>query len=195
MIDTYRAFEDLAAHMQEGQDYRIVTKKRNSPYLIAGIHGGRIEPFTSNIAESIAGEEYDVYLFEGIREKDNAQLHITSAYFNEPQALDMVRVAEIVIAIHGKHDTEDEFVMVGGLCEKLVQQIQEQLRAVDITIKPFDERMHPESFENICNRGMSGGGVELEISRKLRDALQEDEGLYRLFINAIRRAIAGYYNN
>lgn len=195
MIDRFAKFEDLTGYMQEGKDFRIVMKKRSSPYLIAAIHGGGIEPFTSNIAEAIAGEEYSLYLFEGIGEKGGSQLHITSSYFDEPQALEMVHSADIVITIHGQQDTEHEFVMVGGLCAGLVSKILEHLREVDIATRLFEQRMHPDDPDNICNRGLSGEGVEIEISRKLREALQDDEGLYRLFIQAIRKAIAAHYIN
>lgn len=189
MIDTFATFEDLSKHMTEGKDYRIVTKNTDSRYLIAAIHGGNIEPFTSDIASSIAGEEYDLYLFEGMREKGNEQLHIGSRYFDEPQLKDMIRNADVVVSIHGQANEDKEFVSIGGLSGGLVKKIIDHLQAIDITVREFEARMEPESPENICNRGMSGGGVELEISGKLRNTLQEDEGMHRLFVNAIRHAM------
>ena len=192
MIDVYSKFDDLSAHMTEGKDYRIVTEKRNSPYVIMAMHGGSIEPFTSEIATAIAGEEYALYVFEGIRERRNLELHIASEYFDEPQAKDMVRVADVVVSIHGQHDTENESVMVGGLNKGLAEKIRARLTEVDMPIRPFDARFVPDSPQNICNQGMSGGGVEIVISRKLRDSLRDDTGLYRLFINAIRHAIAAH---
>lgn len=192
MIDTYSKFDDLAAHAVEGKDYRITTKKKGDPYVIMAIHGGLIEPFTSDMAIAIAGEEYGLYLFEGIREQRNAELHIASGYFDEPQAKDMVRTADVVISIHGYRDKENEWVMVGGLHEGLVEMIRTHLSEIDLPPQPFDGRSAPESPQNICNQGMSGGGVEIAISKKLRDSLRDDPGLYRLFINAIRHAIAAY---
>jgi phage replication-related protein YjqB (UPF0714/DUF867 family) len=189
MIDTFRTFEELRAQMSEGSDYQVTTKNTGSPYLIMAIHGGEIEPFTSDIAKAIAGEEYSLYAFEGVDKEKSPSLHIGSRYFDEPQAMDMVRSAEIVISIHGQRDKESEFVMVGGLCEELVKKITEHLQAIDIPIQPFERDFYPRNADNICNKGMSGRGVELEISRKLRDALREDGGMYRLFINAIRHAI------
>lgn len=189
MIDTFATYENLSAHMEEGRDYRIVTKKTNSPYLIIAIHGGSIEPYTSSIASSIAGGDHNLYLFEGVKEKGNAQLHIGSRYFDEPQAKDMVRNADVIISIHGQKNEEEEFVMVGGLDEQLANKISDHLRAINVDVRPFESSRHPESPENICNKGMSGGGIEMEISKKLRNALREDEGLHRLFVNAIRHAI------
>lgn len=192
MIDVYLKFDDLAAHMVEGKDYRVVVKKRNSPYLIMAIHGGSIEPFTSDIAMAIAGEEYGLYLFEGTRERGNLELHIASEYFDELQAKEMLRVADVAISIHGHHDTENEFVMVGGICDGLAEKMRARLSEIDIAVRPFDGRLAPKSPQNVCNKGISGGGVELVVSRKLRDALREDAGLCRLFVNAIRHAIAAY---
>lgn len=192
MIDVYATFDALAARAIEGTDYRITTKKTNAPYLIMAIHGGRIESFTSDIATSIAGEEYSLYMFEGIKEKENGELHITNEYFDEPRAKDMIRSADVVVAIHGHRDTESEFAMVGGLCEELAEMIRTRLSEVDVSIRQFESRLHPESIRNICNQGMSGGGVEIMVSGKLRDSLREDAGLCRLFINAVRHAIAAY---
>lgn len=192
MIDTFRTFEDLSTHMGDGKDYRIIIKNTNSPYLIIAIHGGNIEPFTSVIASLIAGEDHSLYLFEGIRESGNAQLHIGSRYFDEPRSKDMLRNADVVISIHGQRDQEEEFVMIGGLSEELVKRVIDHLQAIDIATRPFEGHLDPENSENICNKGMSGGGVELGISRKLRNALQEDEGMCRLFVNAIRHAIDTY---
>ncbi len=193
MIDTYATFEDLAMHTVEGQDYRIVTKKTNSPFLSIAIHGGSIEPLTSEIASSIAGDEHNLYLFEGLRTQRNEELHIGSEYFDEPRMKDMERDAEVIISIHGYHSVGGEFVMVGGLCTELVEKIITHLQEVDIEIRQMDALLHTESSQNICNKGMSGGGVDIEISEKLRVALQEDAGLYRLFTNAIRHAIEAYH--
>ena len=195
MIDVYSKFDDLSARMVEGKDYRIVAQKRNSPYLIMAIHGGLIEPFTSDIATALAGEEYDLYVFEGMRKERNGELHIASEYFDEPQAKDMIRVAETVVCIHGHHDAEHEFVMIGGLDERLAEKMRTHLSEIDIVTRAFDGRLVPESRNNICNQGMSGGGIEIMISRKLRDALREDAGLYRLFINAMKHAIAAHKND
>jgi GNAT superfamily N-acetyltransferase len=42
---------------------------------------------------------------------------------------------------------------------------------------------------NICNRGKSRQGVQLEVSRKVRDLLRSDQGQLRVFSDAVRRAI------
>ncbi|AKM78462.1 MAG: hypothetical protein UX49_C0009G0031 [Candidatus Wolfebacteria bacterium GW2011_GWC2_46_275] len=183
-------FANLAAHMQEGVDFRITAQKKNESILIMAIHGGNIEPFTTEIATAIAGNEYGLYLFEGVRAHNNKELHIGSMYFDEPRAQDMALGAETIVSVHGHRNTEHEFVMIGGLNRGLAERIARNIGDIDIEVRPFEEIFHPGDARNICNRGLLGGGVEIEISRKLRDALREDAGLYRLFTNAIRRAIA-----
>jgi phage replication-related protein YjqB (UPF0714/DUF867 family) len=47
-------------------------------------HGGKIEPGTSEIAAAIAGDDYSLYRFQGLRDRPREELHITSAKFDEP---------------------------------------------------------------------------------------------------------------
>jgi len=42
---------------------------------------------------------------------------------------------------------------------------------------------------NICNRGRSRQGVQLEISRKVRDLLRKDKDRLLVFVEAVRKAI------
>ena len=56
MADVYANFRELQEHEQEGRDYLIKTSRNWQPVLIAAPHGGNIEPFTSVIAQWIAGQ-------------------------------------------------------------------------------------------------------------------------------------------
>jgi phage replication-related protein YjqB (UPF0714/DUF867 family) len=47
-------------------------------------HGGGIEPGTSELATAIAGDDFSLYLFEGLKSAGNGELHITSTNFDEP---------------------------------------------------------------------------------------------------------------
>lgn len=42
---------------------------------------------------------------------------------------------------------------------------------------------------NICNRGRSGAGAQLEITRGVRDALKADKACLDAFAGAVQRAI------
>ena len=189
MVKAYRSFGELSGQEIEGQDYRIRTCLRNSPFLVMAPHGGKIEPGTTEIAEAIAGDDFSLYDFEGIKPDGNGALHIESHLFDEPRALEAVRGAKIVLTVHGQAGRVDEFVMVGGLNTGLKSEIERELnRSGFRTVEP-PERLKAISGGNICNRRHSGKGVQLEVSRGLRDLLRADKGHLREFAEAIRRAI------
>lgn len=191
MIDAFMTFRDLAEHMQEGVDFRIRTQRVDSPILIMAIHGGNIEPMASELATSIAGSEFDLYLFEGLRDAENELLHIDENYFDEPQAQEMVSRTGIVVSVRGHQDAEHEFVMIGGMHKEMISEMAKRLTNIGIEVYAYDR---PDDTRNVCNRGLLGKGIELIVSKKLRDALQDDAGLHRLLIQTIRRAIAITYN-
>jgi phage replication-related protein YjqB (UPF0714/DUF867 family) len=65
--DRYKNYEELCQHEQEGVDYRTCNQPRPAAVAIIAPHGGKIEPGTSEIAKAIAGSDYNLYLFEGIK--------------------------------------------------------------------------------------------------------------------------------
>ncbi len=174
---SYNNFESLKANEIEGTDYRINLKKRDPDILIMAPHGGDIEPTTSKIADLISGEDYSLYTFEGLKasEEENNKLHIESHLFDEQQAIGIVKKAKIVVTIQRQEDQNEEFVMVGGLHRDLMSKIQVELNAMCFITKPPTQKYLGNNPLNICNRGTLKQGVQLEISRKLRNRLNEDE--------------------
>lgn len=65
--DLHLSFKELTANNRLDIDYRIVNENRNSPVSVIAIHGGKIERFTSEIVKAIAGDNFNYYLFEGIK--------------------------------------------------------------------------------------------------------------------------------
>lgn len=194
MTPPYKSFKELAKKEVEDNDYHITLISRESPVLIMAPHGGKIEPGTTQIAQAVAGDAYSFYSFEGLKptEQDNQILHIESHLFNEPHALKAVRKTEIVITIHGQGDNKDEFVMIGGLNTRLALEIQKQFKAAGFQTLPPTEKLSAVDQNNICNRGITGGGVQLEISRKLRDSLMLDKGRLQEFAGAVCQGISSY---
>ena len=186
---SYTSFKELAIHEKEGQDYRIRIQLRDPRVLIMAPHGGKIEPTTAEIAEAIAGMDYSFYSFEGLKVDGNSVLHIESHLFDEPRALQVVQKAEVVITVHGQIDQKEEFVMIGGLNEILRSEIIQQLEEVGFQTRPPTEGLAGTDSQNICNRGKLRRGVQLEISRKVRDLLKNDRDRLRVFAEAVRRAI------
>jgi phage replication-related protein YjqB (UPF0714/DUF867 family) len=186
---SHKSFRELANREVEGRDYRIRFEVRDPRVLIMAPHGGRIELATAEVAEAIAGMEYSFYSFEGLKADRNGVLHIESHLFDEPRALRAVEKAEIIITVHGQVDREEAFVMVGGLDDGLRSEIQRQLEAAGFQTRPPSEGLMGTDPMNICNRGKWGRGVQLEISRKVRDGLRASQDRLQAFANAVRKGI------
>jgi phage replication-related protein YjqB (UPF0714/DUF867 family) len=170
--DTFLSYDDLARNYAEDVDYAVrVTKREQSRVAVLAPHGGRIEGRTSEIARLIAGDDHSLYLFEGLRPTgDNFDcLHLASRYFDEPRALDLIAGCDIVIAVHGYASAGPD-VLLGGLNEPLKGQIAQSLREAGFSYLTDGHRFPGSQPSNICNRGRSGAGVQLELSEGLRKA-------------------------
>jgi phage replication-related protein YjqB (UPF0714/DUF867 family) len=190
MNDRYHSFAQLAAAESEGIDYRIRIAERQSPVLVLAPHGGWIEPGTSELAAAIAESAFSLYCFEGLVEGCYARLHITSHRFDEPKASALVAAAAVVVAIHGRLDRDDpEAVWMGGRDTGLRDAIGAALIAAGFAATADGHEFPAESRENICNRGRSGAGVQLELPRTLRDAFARDAGWMNAFAAALRSTI------
>ena len=193
MASPYKSFQVLADCEVERKDYQIRFYLRDERVLIMAPHGGKIERMTSEIAEAIAGDTYSFYSFEGLKEDGNSLLHIESHLFDEPRALRAVEKADIVVSVHGQLNHKEEFIMVGGLNVDLRSQIRRQLEAAGFQTRPPTEGLQGIDPDNICNRGRWKGGVQLEISRKVRDSLRSDANRLQLFADAVRKAIRYHF--
>ena len=189
---SYQSFKALADREVEGQDYRIRIELRDPRVLIMAPHGGKIEPATGEIAEAIAGMDWSFYSFEGLKVDGNSVLHVESHLFDEPRSLKAVEDADIVVTVHGQIDHKEEFVMVGGLQDRLQSEIKQQLEAAGFQTRPPTEGLMGTDPMNICNRGRPKQGVQLEVSRKIRDSLRTDRDRLRIFADAVRRAVQSY---
>ena len=193
MADRYCSYDEL--RFAESPDaFAITVTDRNTPAVIVAPHGGKIEPGTSQIAAAVALDEFSVYIFDGKKPSDNTDLHITSVRFDEPMALALVTRSECCVTVHGAAGAE-AVVFLGGLHEALKTLLRERLTDAGFEVAestdPDLQGTHPL---NICNRGASRTGAQLEITRGLRDALADQtdpQAPDRLasFAGAVRGAI------
>jgi phage replication-related protein YjqB (UPF0714/DUF867 family) len=190
MSDAYRCFQELANHRTEGIDFRISVTDRASRVTIVAPHGGKIERGTSEIARSIAGAKYSLYCFEGMMSDDNFRwLHITSENFDERRACELVERSNVVITVHGRRDLLDpRTIWLGGLDTSLRDAIGGSLKQANFeaTVNHSLPGIKPG---NICNRGRTGAGVQLELPLSLRQKLVEGPSLSQTFGDAVQRAI------
>lgn len=191
MADRYSDFAHLAANERLGTDYRIRVHNRSGMVAVIAPHGGRIEPGSSEIAAEIADHDLSFYSFEGIRRgRPHGDLHITSSRFDEPQGLELMAAVETAIAIHGRADSNDRAIWVGGRDFRLRDAVITSLNAAGFEARRCIGRLSGTDPANICNRTVSGAGVQLELPRSLRDSLVADIELMQVFAGAIRRAVA-----
>jgi phage replication-related protein YjqB (UPF0714/DUF867 family) len=146
---------------------------------IIAIHGGNIEPGTGEVARALVGGDFPVYINKEVP-------HITSSEFQNKKLDELLKKVDVVISIHGQHDTEEAFTMVGGLHKELVSKISESLLVAGFEVKNPPENLDGDNPKNVCNRGLSGKGVQLEISRLQRDQLLGKKDLMNNYIEAIK---------
>lgn len=196
--DLYLNYADLARRARLGEDYVILVREGLSSLVIMAPHGGGIEPGTVDLADALAQDEHGFYAFKGIKKSGNRTLHLTCNRYDEPLALRMAEEAEIVVTVHGCRDKQP-VVFVGGLHEALksaiVGALQDAGFAAEICEIPGLRGSQPQ---NLCNRGRCGRGVQLEISRGLRESLfvnlerrslRMKRAVFYRFVDAVRSAL------
>jgi phage replication-related protein YjqB (UPF0714/DUF867 family) len=95
-----------------------------------------------------------------------------------------VERSAIVIAVHGC-TRKDSVVLLGGLDQDLVCEIERQLGRRNIYSERSAQKLRGQHEDNICNRGLRRQGVQLEISRGLRDSA----AAHRIIAAAVRAAL------
>lgn len=199
MPQSYNSFAQLQAH-EPPSSYGISVSVCQSPVLIMAPHGGGIEPGTSELAKAVAGMTHSFYCFEGRKNSGNTVLHLPSDSFDEPQATELVRSAQLVLTLHGCSDRAGKGVYIGGRDEWLKGLVFCELKHAGIAAhRDNTSTTSGRSATNICNRGKTKRGCQLEITEELRRAMfqgwtREERTrtlpLFRVFVSAIILAIA-----
>lgn len=185
LAKNFRSFADLAAAYECDRDYRIVRLPRSgSEVAIVAPHGGSIEAHTSDIARDIAGQDFNLYLFEGLLKAGNfAALHLSSHLFDEPDCLDLLSACRSVVSVHGCGHA-GEIVLLGGRDVVLRESIGERLRGLGVECEAAPAGLDAADPMNVCNRGRGGAGVQLEVSLALRRSPRR-----ALLVRAVREAL------
>jgi len=190
MPDKYASFAELSA-AEAKSAYRIELRETGSSVALIAPHAGEIEPGTSQICKSVAGDDLTYYLFEGCKANNNRDLHITSSLFDEPKGLRIAQSARIVITFHGQAG-KDLFVNVGGLADDLRTSMITKIKLAGFVAgSQTNPMLQGRDPNNICNRGFERKGLQLEISRGLRDLLISNQDEMDHFSFTIRSALHG----
>ena len=168
MLDKFKSMQELEKETIENEDWKIITRNRNSSVSILAIHGGGIEPATTELASIIADEGgYNYFIFEGLRSKGNKELHVTSTRYDNKDAMNLVTESNQAIAIHGCEGNES-IAYVGGKDERLKSLIKEQLNHIGIKAKEAPSHISGQQDNNIVNCTTRGMGVQIELTTSLR---------------------------
>lgn len=167
-IDKYPCFADLAANEELGRDYEVeVCRQPASHVAVIAPHGGGIEPRTSDIAERVAGAEFSLYCFRGLKRRGNRDLHITSHHFDEPECLALIAEHNTVLAIHGCDQT-GERAFLGGLDKPLIRDLETALQGAGIAVETTGHPYPATHPNNVCNLGARRAGAQFELTNAFR---------------------------
>lgn len=187
--DLYQNFAELSAVEPRGVTYRITNLRRDTDQTVLAIHAGNIEPGTSELSELVAGNDKNLYRFEGLKSENAFSLHITSAHFDEPQALALTAGSRDCLSIHGFRGEENvSAICVGGGNPRKAQELAGILRdsslpfSVEYPCVPFPGA-HPRNIVNRCQNQ----GAQVELSTALRKALLQDPRLMRTLALELRK--------
>lgn len=171
--DYYENYDALSSDKIENKEYRIEHRDSTSNIAVIAIHGGGIEPGTTELADKIAARKFDYYSFVGKMKSGNRILHITSTNFDEPTARALVKETEKTLSIHGCSGSE-KITYIGGLDKELSQKVKQSLIEAGFTVKDAPSHLSATSAKNICNDNAIGAGVQIELSTALRATFYKD---------------------
>ena len=168
--DYYRSMTDLLKDTQEGKDWTKENTNRHSNVLIFAPHGGNIEKGTTELTKAIANKgNYDYYVFNGTRNKNNSQLHVTSTNYNDPDLINRNYNKDISISVHGAGQSQGKnTVLIGGRDEKLIQLISKELSTFKFNVQRSLGHLAGIDTNNVVNYNKKGQGVQLELTPDLR---------------------------
>ncbi|MFC0804633.1 MULTISPECIES: poly-gamma-glutamate hydrolase family protein [Sinorhizobium] len=194
--DRFESYHDLAAVYVRGEHFNVETRTGSvkPSVLIMAPHGGKIEVRTAEIARATAAQDYSCYLFEAnLAANNRVEMHIASEHYDVPEALAAVKSAEVVIALHGRRDGDDpERTWMGGLDRNLSEHIGGALHESGFPVLFDPPKFKGVHRDNICNRGVTKAGVQLEIPLSLREEFRSNPAREDAFIGCLRAAIASY---
>lgn len=205
MTDTYPNYATLAAAETLGVDYRIRAYHRNPDWAVLAIHAGGIETGTSELARAIAGEDqpgipWSEYRFEGLKPSGNSVLHITATNYDEPECVNLVERHIGILSLHGTTGTEP-LTYIGGLDTHTGLHITAELTLAGFDVDAAPPELAGTDPDNIANHGLTGKGVQLEITTAQRAAFFDTNTAsqrwntrntaFAAYITAIRTALTG----
>lgn len=193
----YRSFAELYAS-EDPAGYTIKTNKAGSDTTILALHGGGIERGTSELVEALNGSgQYNTYSFEGLKAADNGSLFLRAIDFDEPTAIRLVNNSAYTLSIIGAAG-DDEITYIGGQNKLLAELIKLHLIAQGYRVESLrvPDRIAGVMDSNIVNQNklFNGkyqiGGVQMAVSKGLRDKLVTDPAILSDYSGSVKDALS-----
>lgn len=193
----YSNFAELYA-AENSSDYAIKTNDIGSNTTILAIHGGGIERGTSELVEAMSRYgQYNTYLFEGHKVANNGSLFLRAIDFDEPAAVNLVQNSAYTLSVIGAAG-DDEVTYIGGQNKLLAELIRLHLmnKGYNVQTLSIPERIAGILGSNIVNKNQlfNGsyqiGGVQISLSKGLRDRFATDPCLLKEYSGAIHEALS-----
>ncbi|MFH9731884.1 poly-gamma-glutamate hydrolase family protein [Streptomyces sp. NPDC017260] len=168
---SYPHYRALAAEKILGIDYDIKNTYGVGEYLVhIAVHGGAIEPGTSQLAEYAAGPNGACYTFMALSDVTASQLSLDALGFDEPFAVANVANSARTVSWRGVADLREaeEVCYVSGLDDILVALVVQELNEAGFVTDVPPLRFAGGEPANITNRNRNRGGVQLDLTRSLR---------------------------
>lgn len=169
MTEPYRDFPELVLHCVQGRDYRFVIRDVAADVTVTAIHGGGIEPLTSEVATVIAGEEHNLYDLRGMRPDDNSALRVPVQRFDEMRLRALLKRSRTALSVLGAPG-EEPVAHLGGKNRRLRAILAERLEEAGFEVRGpavAGAAHHPRRFVN----WPAEGGVQMELSLALRRSM------------------------
>lgn len=206
-MTTYPYYRALAAAKILGIDYDIKNTYGVGDYLVhIAIHGGAMEPPTSQLAAYCAGTNGALYSFEALSDITASQLVLDATTFDEPFCVANVANSARTVSWRGVDDQREaeEVCYVSGLDDVLVALVVQELSAAGFVTDTPPLRFAGGDPQNIVNKNKNGSGVQLDLTKSLRRTFYADGDLslasvinpgnrlpaFQNFGDAIKRACA-----
>lgn len=166
-------FTDLTSLKQQvpRSAFRVLCLDRKSPVTVMSVHGGFIEPGTSELARFVAGRTYNYFDFQCLRADMAKDMHVTSTRFRDEGLTALLDRSVIAVSIHGMGNQKQPAIWLGGINHRLKEIVYNVLfgKGFPISLEaPLYKGEHPGNVVNLPREN----GVQLEIS---------DEFLQQLF--------------
>lgn len=198
MADLYSSMDELFT-AEPRAHYKLTTRPHpRSNVLVVSPHGGSIEKLTSEIADTVAGENFKYHDFAGRLPDGNfARLHVTSRNYDCLVVDRLNRKSLYTLTIHGcKGKPGIKATYLGGKDHKGRELVRKHLEQAGFTVKDAPPHISGMGDDNIVNRNQRRMGIQLELSGALRRQFLHEGGAsasggsFHRYCQALRSALS-----